>query len=77
MNCHDIFYVDNYNLLFLTISISPGKDLGLDPEETGAGSPAGRGGALGTGDSLAQGPETGRETGDPKTETKKRMVIRR
>ena len=61
----------------MTISLSPGKDLGLDPEETGAGTVAGRGGALVTGDSHAQGPETERETGDQRTETKGRTVILR
>ena len=60
-----------------SISIQTGKDLGPDPVETGAGTAAGRGGDLVTGDSLAQDQETGRETGDPRTERRKRTVILR
>ena len=68
--------MDSQNI-FIRISITTGKDLGLDPEETGAGTAAGRGGALVTGDNLAQDQETERGTGDPRTERRKRTGILR
>lgn len=57
--------------------IFTGKDPGPDPEGTGAGTAAERGGGLETGDSLAPDPGTRRETGDPRTERRKKTVILR